>query len=92
MLVGVNSLEEAIEYVKDEEVREELRYQYEYHIKPRLEEAEKADAYKERVDELEAELEDMGMTIDNYEDENDSLSLRVEELEAQVEELEKQRA
>lgn len=92
MIVGVNSLEEAIEHVKDKEVREELRYQYEYHIKPRLEEAAKADEYKDRIDELESDLEDLSSIVDEYESDNDYLSDRVDELEALVEELEKRGA
>ena len=92
MIAGVNSLEEAFEYVRDKEVREELQYQYEYHVKPLLEKAAKVNEYEDRIDDLEDDLEDLTMTIEDYESENDDLNERVDELEALVEELKKQKA
>lgn len=59
MIVGVGSLAEAIEHVTDADVKEELQYQYEYHIKPLLGKADKADEYKETAEELQEEVKSL---------------------------------
>ena len=51
MIPGVRSLEEAIEYVKDPDVKEELLHQYSFSIMPKLEKLEE-------MTNLESDLED----------------------------------
>lgn len=73
MIIRVDSLEEAIEYVKDPDVKEELTYQYRKII-PRL------DAF-ERITSLEDDLENLSYDKDSLQDNYDLLENRVFELE-----------
>ena len=51
MIIGVDSLEEAIEYVKDPDVKEELTYQYRKII-PRLDAFEKIASLENDLDNI----------------------------------------
>ena len=73
MIVGVSSLEEAIDYVQDPDIKEELTYQYRKII-PRLE------AFKE-IAVLEYNLEESSYEIDSLRDDCERLEDRVSELE-----------
>lgn len=73
MIIGVASLEEAIEHVKDPDVKEELTYQYRKII-PRL------DAF-EKIASLEYDLEELSYDKDNLQADYEDLENRVFELE-----------
>lgn len=81
MIPGVNSLEEAIEYVKDLAVKEELLYQYSFSVMPKLEKLED-------MTNLEDDLEDAQDEIDDLRRECESLEDNVAELEGAGETLE----
>ena len=81
MIPGVRGLEEAIEYVKDPAVKEELLYQYSFSIKPKLEKLEEVTI-------LESNLEDAQEEIDDLRRECESLEDNVFELESAGETLE----
>lgn len=87
MIVGVRSLAEAIEHVTDADVKEELQYQYEYHIKPLLEKASKADEYEEIAEELQRDLDILSEEKNDLEVECEELRDKVEELECRLGEL-----
>lgn len=80
MIPGVRSLEEAIEYVKDPDVKEELLHQYSFSIMPKLEKLEE-------VINLESDLEDAQNEIDDLRQECESLEDNVAELEGTEETL-----
>ena len=73
MIIGVDSLEEAIEYVKDPDVKEELTYQYRKII-PRL------DAF-EKIASLENDLDELSYDKDSLQADYEDLENRVFELE-----------
>ena len=87
MIVGVRSLAEAIEYVTDADVKEELQYQYKYHVKPLLEKASKADEYEETAEELQRDLDILAEEKDDLEVECEELRDEVESLRCRLEEL-----
>lgn len=73
MIIGVDSLEETIEYVKDTDVKEELTYQYRKII-PRL------DAF-EKIVSLEYDLEELSYDKDSLQADYENLESRVFKLE-----------
>ena len=80
MIPGVRSLEEAIEYVKDLAVKEELLYQYSFSVMPKLEKLEE-------MTNLESDLEDAQNEIDDLRRECENLEDNVYELESEEETL-----
>ena len=68
MIPGVRSLEEAIEYVKDPDVKEELQHQYSFSVKPKLEKLEEVTNLEDDLEEAQDEIDDLRRECENLED------------------------
>ena len=71
MIPGVNSLAEAIEYVKDPDVKEELRHQYQFHIVPQLEQLNDMESLMSDLDDARSDYEEVCDQCNALEDELD---------------------
>ena len=71
MIPGVNSLAEAIEYVKDPAVKEELRHQYQFHIVPQLEQLNDMESLRSDLDDARSDYEEVCDQCNALEDELD---------------------
>ena len=71
MIPGVNSLAEAIEYVKDPDVKEELRHQYQFHIVPQLEQLNDMESLRSDLDDARSDYEEVCDQCNALEDELD---------------------
>ena len=68
MIPGVRSLEEAIEYVKDPDVKEELLHQYSFSVKPKLEKLENMTNLEDDLEEAQDEIDDLRRECESLED------------------------
>ena len=68
MIPGVRSLEEAIEYVKDLAVKEELLYQYSFSVKPKLEKLKEMTSLEDDLEDAQDEIDDLRRECENLED------------------------
>ncbi|MGN8833274.1 hypothetical protein ACTNDZ_12120 [Selenomonas montiformis] len=59
MIPGVNSLAETIEYVKDPDVKEELRHQHQFHIVPQLEQLNDMESLRFDLDDARSDYEEV---------------------------------
>lgn len=82
MIPGVRSLEEAIEYVKDPDVKEELLHQYSFSVKPKLEKLEEMTNLKSDLEDAQEEIDDLRQECENLEDNIFELESAGETLEA----------
>ena len=71
MIPGVSSLEEAIEYVKEPEVKEELQHQYQFHIVPQLEQLSDIESLRADLDDARGDYDEACDQCNALEDELD---------------------